>query len=490
VQRTSTPDVLPVDRAAFALDVGVLVVGAGACGMTAALAAADAGAQVLVLERDAVVGGTTAMSTGLIPAAGTRMQRERGVDDSPERFAADIAAKARGEVDADLVAALTRASATTVEWLVDDHGANLTLVDSFLYPGHTALRMHGTPHRTGAELAAMLERACGRVGVPIVTEARVDELFADERGRVAGVRARRPDGTSEDIACEALVLACCGFAGNREMLAEFIPEILDAEFFGHPGNKGDAIRWGRALGAAIRDIHAYQGHGGLAAGHGIPILWPLIVEGGIQVNARGERFSNEARGYSEQAVEVVRQPGGCAWMVYDERLHQLMQEFRDYEDALAARAVLRAEDVAGLAAATGLPATTLQGTLDDVCRMTRGELTCPFGRSFTGKPSLRSPYYAVKVRGALFHTQGGLAVDGRARVLREDGACLPNLYAGGGAARGVSGPSSWGYIAGNGLLTATTLGRLAGESAAALTRASSAMEAQAGGSEGERVRGV
>jgi fumarate reductase flavoprotein subunit len=70
------------------------------------------------------------------------------------------------------------------------------------------------------------------------------------------------------------------------------------------------------------------------------------------------------------------------------------------------------------------------------------------------------------VTGALFHTQGGLAVDAAGRVLRDDGRALPNLFAGGGAARGVSGPSCWGYIAGNGLLTATTFGRLAGAAAA------------------------
>ena len=76
----------------------------------------------------------------------------------------------------------------------------------------------------------------------------------------------------------------------------------------------------------------------------------------------------------------------------------------------------------------------------------------------------------VRVTGALFHTQGGLVVDSGARVLREDGSPLPNLFAGGGAARGLSGPSRWGYLSGNGLLTATVLGRLAGQSAAALVQ--------------------
>jgi fumarate reductase flavoprotein subunit len=459
------PALLDPASAEFAGRYAVLVVGGGGCGLTAALAAHDAGVDVLVLERDARVAGTTAMSTGLIPAAGTKLQRARRIDDSPERFADDMIRKTRGQTDAALVHVLARESGPTVDWLVDAHGLQLSLVDTFLYPGHTAMRMHGTPNRTGAELSAMLAAACERAGVDVLTDALVESLFVDAAQRVHGVRVRRPDGATEDIGCDALVLACCGFAGNREMVAEYIPEILGAEFFGHPGNKGDAIRWGRAVGAAVADIGAYQGHGGLAAEHGVPILWPLIMEGGIQVNALGQRFSNEARGYSEQAVEIVRQPDGFAWTIFDERLHRLMLEFQDYRDALEARAVLSAADVDALRTATGLP-EAIAGTLDDVARMTRGESPCPFGRDFRGKPPLEPPYRAVRVRGALFHTQGGLAVDGNARVLRPDGRPLPNLYAGGGAARGVSGPSNWGYMAGNGLLTATVLGRLAGAAAA------------------------
>src|SRR5690606_26321621 len=108
------------------------------------------------------------------------------------------------------------------------------------------------------------------------------------------------------------------------------------EFFGHSGNKGDAIRWGRALGASVMDLGAYQGHGGLAVGHAIPILWPLIMEGGIQVNKLGKRFSNEAHGYSEQAANVIAQPDHIAFDIFDERLHRLMFEFQDYRDAFEA----------------------------------------------------------------------------------------------------------------------------------------------------------
>lgn len=460
--------ILKPQEATFGVSVDIAVIGAGACGYTAALAARDRGADVVLIERDPTPLGSTAMSTGLIPAANTRFQREKGIVDSPDLFAADILRKARRQTDADIVLALARESGRTVDWLADAHQVPLSLVNSFLYPGHTVYRMHGTPNRSGTELMAAFELAGESCGIDLLTAATAEALFADDAGRVHGVRVLRPDGSHEDIGCGALVLACCGYAGDKEMLAEFIPEMAEAEFFGHGGNKGDAVRWGRALGASIRDLGAYQGHGGLAVGHSIPILWPLIMEGGIQVNSLGHRFSNETIGYSEQAANVIAQPGHIAYDIFDERLHNLMLEFQDYRDAFEAGAVITAGSVAELAAALKIPEHALEETLQEIEQIARGSRTCRFGREFREDSVLRGPYYAAKVKGALFHTQGGLAVDTKARVLRKSGGHLPNLFAGGGAARGVSGPAGWGYLAGNGLLTATTFGRLAGEAAAEL----------------------
>lgn len=443
----------------------VVVIGGGAAGLVAALAARDAGAAVLVIERDATPRGTTAMSTGLIPAAGTPEQAAAGIADDPARMAADIMAKA-GATDAGVVSALAAQSADVIGWLQKHHGVPLSLVSGFLYPGHSAMRMMGTPHRTGEELMAALNAACVAAGVDVLTDAAARDLVADAAGRISGVVIERPDGARETVDCAALVLACSGFAGNADMVARFIPEIHGAVFHGHPGNKGDAMAWGEALGAAVKDMDAYQGHGGLAAGHGIPILWPLIMEGGVQVNRAGVRFANEALGYSVQAARIVAQPGSVAWSIYDARCDALMRQFDDYGQALSAGAIVEAPDIATLGAKTGLPADALAQTLADVEAMVHGAAACPFGRDFTGKPPLSGPWFAARVNGALFHTQGGLAVDGHARVLREDGTALPNLFAAGGAARGISGPGAAGYIAGNGLLSATGLGYLAGKAAA------------------------
>lgn len=460
--------VRPAGEARFDVGVPVVVVGAGACGLTAALSAAGEGADVLVLERDARATGSTSLSAGLIPAAGTRFQRERAVEDSPDLFAADLAAKAKGRNDPAVVRAVAAASGPTVDWFADRHGLVFHLVEGFTYPGHSRLRMHGPVSQTGADLQAMLLSAVTREGIDVMTGASVEDLFADEHGRVVAVSARRPDGQLETIGCEALVLACNGFGGNAGLVRLHVPEMAEAEYCGHSSNTGDALGWGLALGAEAADLGSYQGHGSVPHPHAAPITWAVITLGGYQVNAEGMRFANEMHGYSEHAAEVLRQPGRYAWDIFDARCEAPALAFYDYREIDRLGAVKHAGSVADLARVTGLPEAALARTMAEVEGFAAGRGRDPLGRDFTPTPPLSPPYRAARITGALFHTQGGLAVDGAARVLRPDGSPLPNVFAGGGAARGLSGPGGWGYLSGNGLLSATVLGRIAGLSAAAL----------------------
>jgi len=463
---SAEPRVLPAAEAAPEAAVPLVIVGAGACGLTAALAAHDAGAEVVVLEGDPVPSGSTSLSAGLIPAAGTRWQRALGIEDSPRRLADDIAAKTGGEADPEAALRVAEQSAPAVEWLADRHGVALSLVEGFTYPGHSADRMHGPPSRTGAELLASLRAAAEAAGIDIVTSARVHTLYADAGGRIRAVAFDRPDGSTEVLGCEALVLACNGYGGNPERLKRHMPAIADALYFGHAGNRGDALAWAEALGAESRHLGSFQGHGSVAVPHGILISWATIMEGGVQVDRTGRRFSDESHGYSEQAAAVLARPGGEAWTVFDERIAAVARQFEDFRNAEAGGAIRSGQDAAALAAATGLPAESLADTLAEVDRLAAAGGTDTFGRRFDPARRLAPPYLAVKVTGALFHTQGGLAVDGDGRVLRPDGGALPNLYAGGGAACGLSGSGDSGYLSGNGLLTAVVYGRLAGQAAA------------------------
>lgn len=448
----------------------VVIIGAGACGLVAALAAREAGALVIVLERDATPSGSTALSSGFIPAAGTSFQRAAGIlDDRPALAAADIMTKAHHLVQPAMVGHLTNEIGPTLEWLHKSHGLEFEVLTGFRYPGHSRLRMHAVPERTGAGLMARLLAATEAAGVLILTEARATALFADPQGQIHGVRYVRPDGQTEDVGCGALVLACNGYGAAPDLVSQHIPSLAGALYFGHPGNDGSALRWGAALGAEALDLGACQGHGSVAHPHGVLITWALMMEGGVQLNSLGQRFWNEHEGYSEAAAAVLSQPDSIAWCVYDTRLHELGLTFDDYRQAQAMGAIRVVPDTESLAALIGAPAATVAETMGEVNRLAGQGGTDRFGRVFAA-PGLTSPFHAVRVTGALFHTQGGLLVEGDARVIRRDGTRLPNLFAGGGAARGISGPEISGYLSGNGLLTAVALGRLAGENAAMLTR--------------------
>lgn len=444
----------------FSTRVPVAIVGGGACGLVAALTLADAGVDCVVLERDAVPQGSTALSSGFIPACGTRFQAVLGVADSTGLLAGDIERKNHHGSDPAVTRAVCAASGPALEWLADAHGIPFHVLEGFLYPGHSVARMHTVPEKTGAGLIGRLAAAAGRAGVALLTDAHATDLYA-HGDQVRGLRIARPDGSTEDIGCDTLLLACNGYGGNRAMVERHIPEIATATYAGHAGNQGDAVQWGEALGAAVADMGAYQGHGSWAVPHGALVTWALMMEGGIQVNAAGRRFWNEHEGYSEASQHVIAQPGGVAWNVYDARLHALGLTFPDYAQLAEAGAIRTAPDAAGLAAAIDVPADALAATLAECLALRQGGRTCPYGRDFAARPALAAPLYAVKVTGALFHTQGGLAIDTRARVLKPGGDAFPNLYAGGGAARGLSGGAVWGYLSGNGLLSAVALGRIA-----------------------------
>jgi len=441
--------------------VPVAIVGAGACGLTAAIGLRARGIDCVLLERDAQPSGSTALSSGFVPAAGTRLQRALGIVDTREMFAQDVQAKAHGDAAPHLVDAYTRSVALAIDAL-EEHGIVFEVLDGFLYPGHRARRMHAVPEHTGAALMARLQRVAQAQGADILCHALVRQLFVDGGNRVLGLGFERPDGTLDTLACDVLLLACNGFGGNTAMVRDLLPEMREATFAGHAGNDGSAIEWGRQLGARLADLGGYQGHGSWAVPQGALMSWAIMMQGGVQINAQGARFHDETQGYSEAAVHVLAQPGGVAWNVFDEPLLALAHTFPDFLEAEKAGACRHAADLAALAGLIGCDAAVLRSTLDAV----GPEQPDRFGRSF--QRALTPPLHAVKVTGALFHTQGGLDIDADCRVLREDGSPFVNLLAAGGAARGVSGNAVWGYLSGNGLLSAVGGGWIAAGTAAAM----------------------
>ena len=266
----------------FGASARIVVVGAGAAGFCAALSSCEAGVEVVMLERDSLPRGSTALSAGLVPASGTRFQKKLGIEDGPALFAFDIQHKAQGDADAAIVDIVTRKSGPAVEWLADRYGFPFSVVHDFNYPGHSARRMHGLPSRSGIELIDRLRQAAHDVAIPLIVDATVTALYAGGDHVVRGVEITRPDGTIDALGCEALILACNGYGGAADLVARHIPEMRDATYFGHPGNRGDAVMWGEALGAELLHMSGYQGHGSVAHPHAVLITWAVMMEGGFK----------------------------------------------------------------------------------------------------------------------------------------------------------------------------------------------------------------
>jgi len=168
------------------------------------------------------------LSAGLIPAAGTRFQRAKGITDSPELFAGDIQHKAKGEADQSIVEVVAHGAGPLVEWLTDRYGLPFDVIDNFNYPGHSAMRMHGLPTRTGLELINRLRSAAEARNISIVSKAVADRLFTDPDGRIRGVEILRGDGTRECIGCDALILACNGLWRQSRTGPPLYPEMANA----------------------------------------------------------------------------------------------------------------------------------------------------------------------------------------------------------------------------------------------------------------------
>jgi fumarate reductase flavoprotein subunit len=450
----------------MSVDVDVLVVGAGACGLAAAIAAHDSGVGVAIIEKLDRPGGNSSLSTGSVPAAGSRFQREAGIKDSPDQFAADLL-RTGGPTDCpDLVRRLVATSAETVEWLVDSVGARIALVTAYKHVGHSVPRLHAPVSRRGQDLVDDLLAAVEQRGIPLAVGNSAKALISDGTGAVIGVDIETANGERHRIIARKLVLAINGFAGNRELVARFCPEVSGAQYFGARGSTGEAVVWGEKIGAALGNIGAYQGYAAVSDPHGSLLSWTTIEKGGIIINAAGHRFGDESAGYSGYTPNVMSQGGHC-FAIFDQKIFDVAAAEEEFVELANYGGVKKAGTPAALAKIHGLDPAAVTAAVDDYNQAASGAKPDAFGRRDFALAPLTGPLYICRVVPGLFHTQGGLMVDNDGRVLRPDGAPIANLFAGGGAAVGLSGRTgAGGYASGNGLLSAVGLGRLSGLAAA------------------------
>lgn len=451
-------------------ETDVVVLGGGACGLMAAVqAATDAGGvNVVLLEKNSRWGCNAELASGTLQAAGTRLQQAAGIEDAPEIMYADIMRKNHGKSDPAVTMALCRKSAEIVHWFMDELGLPLVLATEIRRIGHTRMRMHAHPTRSGKPIVrALRDRLAALPNVVYADNTPGRGLITDDYGAVVGVLAG-PENQIQRIRCRRVVLATDGFGANKEMLGQYIPEMRDALYVGAPGNTGDGIRWGMEVGAAVAHMQGYQGLGYVHPTSGTRINPGVIIAGGIVVNRFGERFEREDQGYSEWASVVLRQPGGVAVAIWDERIQRLYAHTHTMVESLEAGTIVRAETLVELARYFKLDAATLSATVADYNRGVEHKRD-RFGRELFERP-LAPPYYGALTTGALAHTCGGLKIDVNGRVLRPDGTPVPNLYAGGGTAVGISGDTPDGYLSASGLLTAYGLGMIIGQDVARTLR--------------------
>ncbi|MBO9355476.1 FAD-binding protein [Bordetella petrii] len=451
---------------AFDTEVDVLVIGAGGAGLAAAVAAHEGGASVAVVEKLDRPGGNTMLSTGSVPGAGSRFQRAVGIVDDPQTMVDDLMSLS-GPHDADaLTRQLAECSAELVEWMADVMQVKLDIIQDYKHVAHSVPRLHAPASRKGQDLVDDMVAAVDRRGIPLVLSNPTVNLELDADGAVIGAQTLSASGERATIGARKTILCVNGFGANAELVAKYCPQISGATYVGARGSQGEAVGWGERLGALLGNMESYQGYATIIEPHGELLSWTTIEKGGILVNERGERFGDEALGYSGYTEAVLRQ-AGPVYAIFDQRIRDIANREPWFKEVLDYGGAKMATDVATLASSIGVDAGVLARTLDSYADAAVGKHADSHSRNDFGIAPLQPPYWYTRVGPALLSTQGGLQIDEQARVLDQNRRPIPNLYAAGGAVAGISGKQGGkGYASGSGLLHAIGLGWIAGRASA------------------------
>jgi len=461
--------------------VDVLIVGYGGAGVCAAIEAAGAGADTLVLERASGGGGTTAMAGGVIYlGGGTRVQKACGIDDSPAEMLRYLEASTP-DPDPEKFRIYAEGSVAHFDWLVSLgvpfkdalHSERVTQPanDDCLFwsgnekswPYRDIARPAPRGHKVQGEgdagpiLFARLHEAAQRAGARIQADTRVLKLVLDERGGVVGLIARK-DGEDRAYRARSGVILCAGgYAMNDAMLQRHLSRLVDRAMpIGNPYDDGTGLRLGMsACGAAI---HLGEYH------ITIPFYPPESLTFGILVNGQGQRFIAEDAYHGRIGEACSRQPEGTVYLIVDEPIFG-----RPIIDGFEIAAV--EESIAELEKSLALPELSLQRTVELFNRnATAQEDPLLHKQPAWLRPLMEPPFAALECSFGkapyMAFSLGGLWTRPTGEVLSEDGEIVEGLYAAGRNCCGIS-RSAEGYVSGTSIGDATFFGRLAGRAAAA-----------------------
>jgi fumarate reductase flavoprotein subunit len=445
--------------------------------MAAAIMASDAGASVVVLEADKRIGGSTSLSAGVFYAAGTSVQRARGIEDTADAMYEYYMTLNQWRVEPGLVRCLCDGAAPALEWLIE-LGVQFPAEALYASGVESVARGHATAGG-GAALASALEQAVGARFIELVLDAPVEGLCVED-GRIAGVRAQ---GT--ELRAGAVVMACGGFGQNPALLERHYPEAARhgdwTWSISAPCCKGDGLGLGEQVGAAI------VGHndGLLLITPGFDKHLEVYTPGWLVfVNREGRRFVDETAAYAVMSGVVGHQTGGSCFAIFDDATRAAASPDPLFRDAFLAGVlplswvgsvidaqvaegkVLRADSVEGLARRAGIDPGALSGTLERYnADCERGEDSIFFKAAHDLRPVVTPPFFAAEIRPAIVcFTAVGLRVDSEARVLDVCEHPIPGFYSAGETSGGVMGAR---YIGGGAsIANAIVFGRIAGSNAA------------------------
>ncbi len=462
-------------------DFDVIVVGSGAAGLSAALAASEDGATVLVVESQGIVGGSSRLSGGLMMGAGTRYQKALGIEDSPEALFHDYMTLNQWKVESAVVERLTQRAGAAVEWLGD---LGVEFYDEMVFGGdETVPRVH-CPIGRGQAVVDVLHARCRERGVEFALGQRIDRLIV-EHGAVRGVAVG-----DDSITAGAVVVASGGFGANEEKRRELFPSVFDTEwsyYIGADGAQGDALDFTRDVDAQITGFNR-----GLRLMHtDFDKMYEAYIPGWlILVNRDGRRFCNETAPYGIMDG-LLSEQGDVAFAIFD---HTRLVEATElgvarYKQSIPGSTkrqsphwnldiiemmikegkVHVADSVGQLASSIGVPAQHLQATVDRTNELHELHEDVDYLKDpkFL-EPITDGPFYGVEVRPATCcFTACGLRIDREGQVLDSAGRPIAGLFAAGEVAGGVIGPRYVG--SGNSYGNCVTMGRVAGQSAAAVS---------------------
>lgn len=438
------------------LTYDVVVVGGGAAGIAAASNAKDAGASVLLLEKQAALGGNTLISGGIVYATGTQAQKDAGVEDSVEALVEYWYERAEGNADKAMLTLVAEKSNSTIEWLIEGGVELGNLGPTGL---STVPRALYTSNGSGAGFVLPLTEMIKGKGVDIRTETPAVALIMDESGKCVGVEAVAADGHKVTVNAKSVVIATGGFDGSREMMRKYAPQNVNDFFFANPGNTGDGINMAIEVGADTVFKGGVIGLRGILPTSFGDMTNFLIWSPYLMVNENGERFVNEATDYP--VIHSALEKNNRSYMIADSTQMPAAMVGALIETGYA----FTADTLEELAAKTFMPVDTFLATVARYNEL-KGQEDADFGKAAAAMTGVGAgPYVAISVTPATIGTMGGIKVDLDMHVLKADGSIIPGLYAAGACANGDFFYQEY-PASGTSIMMCLTVGRIAGTNAA------------------------